>query len=82
MNHIRSFAELISIFIFAINLYYISHFSDMRLLPYIVTFDLDVIVMILTVVIMTFGHPQKLAMDRMNHTSKESMELMNCWHIG
>ena len=36
------------------------------------------IVMILTVVIITFGYPQKLAMDRTNHTSKESNALMNC----
>ena len=38
--------------------------------------------MILTAVIVTFGYLQKLAMYRLNHTSKESNDLMNHWHLG
>ena len=34
------------------------------------------------IVIITFGHPQKLTMERSNHPANESMELMNFWQLG
>ena len=55
--------------------------SEWRLILECATFLQCQILTILTVVIVTFQYPQKLSMYRTNHTSDESIELMNCWQL-